>query len=75
MHDAEIAKVERARRDLDQHLAVGWLGIGSLDLNQRIDAGTALRQLIGTHISSSDELAQCGLLTSPTRHALFRVVH
>ena len=49
MHDAEIAKVERARRDLDWH-SVGWPGIGSLDLNQRIDAGTALRQLIGTHM-------------------------
>ena len=48
-HDAEIAEVERTRRDLDQHLAIGRLGIGPLDLDQRIDAGAAFRQLIGTH--------------------------
>jgi hypothetical protein len=34
-------------------LPVRWLGIGPLDLNQRIDAGTAFRQLIGTDISYS----------------------
>jgi hypothetical protein len=26
-----------------------WLGIGPLDFDQRIDAGAAFRQLIGTH--------------------------
>ena len=52
-HDAEIAEVERARRDLDQHLAIGRLGIGALDLDQRVDAGAAFWQLIGTHVLSS----------------------
>ncbi len=49
-HDAEIAEVERAGRDLDQHLAVAGLRLRPLDLGQRVDAGAALRQLIGTHV-------------------------
>jgi hypothetical protein len=42
-HNAKIAKVERARSDLDQHLAVGRLGLGALHLDQRIDADAALQ--------------------------------
>src|ERR1700724_1535271 len=49
-HDAEIAEVERTRHDLNQHLAIGWLGIGALDFDQRLDAGATFRQLIGTHV-------------------------
>jgi hypothetical protein len=49
-HDAEIAKVERTRHDLHQHLAISWLGIGALDFDQGLDAGTAFWQLIGTHV-------------------------
>jgi hypothetical protein len=52
-YDAEIAKIERARRDLDQYLPVRRLRIRSLDFDQRIDAGAALQQLISTHISIS----------------------
>ena len=51
-HDTEVAEVERAGHDLDQHLAIGWLRIGPLNLDQRVDAGTAFRQLIGTHVLS-----------------------
>src|ERR1017187_5751552 len=52
-HDTEIAEVERAGCDLDQHLAIGRPGIGPLDLDQRVDAGAAFWQLIGTHCLSS----------------------
>ena len=48
-HDAEVAVVERAGRDLDQDLAVERLRHRPLDLRQRVDAGAALRQLISTH--------------------------
>ena len=40
-YDAEIAEVERTRHDLDQHLPIGGLGIGALDFDQGVDAGTA----------------------------------
>ena len=49
-HDAEIAEVERAGRDLDQHLAMAGRRLRPLDLGQRVDAGAALGQLIGTHV-------------------------
>ena len=55
-HDAEIAEVERTRHDLDQHLPIGGLGIGALDFDQGLDAGTAFWQLIGTHLLSFPEL-------------------
>jgi hypothetical protein len=48
-HNAEVAEIERAGRDLDQDLAIGRLGIGTLGLGQRLDARAALRQLIRTH--------------------------
>jgi hypothetical protein len=53
-NDTEVAKIERAGRDLDQHLAIGRLGIGPLDLDQGVDAGAAFRQLVGSHVLSSD---------------------
>src|SRR6516225_4723908 len=36
--------------------AIGRLGIGPLDFDQRIDAGAAFRQLIGTHAFLAMEL-------------------
>jgi hypothetical protein len=53
-------------------LAVGWLGIGSLDLNQRIDAGTALRQLIGTHIRPPIDLVR--LITPNKKGSVLELV-
>jgi len=38
----KIAKVERARSYLDQNLTAGRLGIGPVDLDQRIDAGEVM---------------------------------
>ncbi len=51
-HDRQIAEIERAGRDLDQHLARPRLRRGQIDLDQGVDAG-ALRQLIGAHGVSS----------------------
>ena len=48
-HDAEIAEIKRAGFDLDQNLAMAGLGIGTLDLDHRFDAGAALGDLIGSH--------------------------
>src|SRR5215831_3784553 len=50
-HNAEIAEIERAGLNFHHDLAIGRLGIGPLDFDQRIDAGAAFRQLIGMHSS------------------------
>ena len=42
-HNAEIAEIEGAGLNFHHDLAIGRLGIGPLDLDQRIDAGAALR--------------------------------
>src|SRR5579885_127165 len=47
--DGIIAKIERAGFDLDQNLAIGRLRLRPFDLLQRVDAGAAFGQLIGTH--------------------------
>ena len=50
-HDAEIAEIERAGAHFDQDLAMArFVWIGPLDLGERLDAGAALRQLIGSHV-------------------------
>ena len=48
-YDAEVAIVERTGNDLDQHLSVKRLRRRPLDKGQRLDAGAAFGQLIGTH--------------------------
>src|SRR5580700_6056161 len=48
-HDAEVAEIERAGGDLDQHLAVLRLWLRQIDAGHRFYTGAALRQLIGTH--------------------------
>jgi hypothetical protein len=50
-HDAEIAEIKRAGAHSDQNLAVGrpWR-IGPLDFLERLDAGAAFGQLIGSHV-------------------------
>ena len=47
--NGEIAEIERARLYLDQHLPMGGLGVGAIDLDERFDPGAALGQLIGAH--------------------------
>jgi len=47
--NGEIAEIERARLYLHQHLPMGGLGVGAIDLDERFDPGAAFGQLIGTH--------------------------
>jgi len=42
-HNAEITEIERAGLNFHHDLAIGRLGIGPFNFNQRIDAGAALR--------------------------------
>src|SRR5262249_43151110 len=55
-HNAEIAEIEGAGLNFHHDLSIGRLGIGSLDFDQRIDAGAAFRQLIGPHAFLSMKL-------------------
>src|SRR5580658_5771835 len=48
-HDAEVAEIERAGRDLDQHLAVLRFRLRQIDASDRFYTGAAFGQLIGTH--------------------------
>src|SRR5271156_325313 len=47
--NAVITEIERAGFDLDENLPVGRIGVGPIDLGERLDTGAALRQLIGSH--------------------------
>src|ERR1700730_8142566 len=47
----QVAKIERAGRNLDQDLARAWLWDGKIDLNECVNS-SALRQLIGTHVAA-----------------------
>ncbi len=59
-HDAVVAEVQRAGGDFDQHLPVKRFRHRPLDNRQRIDAGAAFGQLIGTHTLSSRDDAGLG---------------
>src|ERR1700736_1795905 len=48
--NCQVAKIERAGRNLDQDLARAWLWRRKIDLDESVDAGR-LRQLIGTHVA------------------------
>jgi hypothetical protein len=48
--DCQVAKIERAGRNLDQHLSRAWLWDGKIDLNESVNSG-ALQQLMGTHVT------------------------
>src|ERR1700733_14147218 len=52
-HDAEIAEIERAGSDLDQHLTVLRFRLRQIDASERFDSPAALLQLIGAHALSS----------------------
>jgi hypothetical protein len=49
--NCQVAKIERTRRNLDQHLSRAWLWRGKIYSNESGDAG-GLWQLVGTHVAS-----------------------
>ena len=61
-HNGEIAEIERAGSHLHEDLAMCGLWLGTFDLYQRVDAGTAFGQLIGTHVFSSLTADRCGVV-------------
>src|SRR6202022_2032701 len=48
--NCQVAKIERAGRNLDQDLARAWLWRRKIDLDESVDAAR-LRQLIATHFA------------------------
>src|ERR1700737_4343392 len=58
--NCQVAKIERAGRDLDQDLARAWLWRRKIDLDESVDAAR-LRQLIRTHFAPRSPGSSCSM--------------